>query len=244
MAVATYSRKAAHGLVKTVTKSGRYSATYHERRLYPKGDSRQTSLYLPTQALQEAASKVKAPEAYTVRVLGPASERLPRYTREQHVADRTAQLRARHEEQRRAGAAERSERLAEAELSVSVAPRDLTNYRTDTEGQARQATLSLDASSLNGALADSTYSQRLAAQELEAVLELHLTEKELRALKQRAEGIAVEDRHTLQRAQRKAQQVVAPYRKPTRGQAREEARARYQARYEAAVRRYEAAIGA
>ena len=58
-------------------------------------------------------------------------------------------------------------------------------------------------------LVDRSRLQRIAAQELEEILLLHLTEKETRALKQRAEGEAVTDRHTLNRAQRKAQAALA-----------------------------------
>jgi hypothetical protein len=59
-------------------------------------------------------------------------------------------------------------------------------------------------------LADRTRLQRLAAQELEEALVLHLTEKETRALKLRAEGLPQDGGkvETLRRAQRKAQAAL------------------------------------
>lgn len=218
MATATYSRKAAHGLVKTVTKSSRYSATYHERRLYPKGDERQSSLYLPTPELQAAAAKVKAPERNTVRVLGPVNERLPRHTREAAVNDRLVELNREHDAQQRAES-KRSylQRLAHAELSASGSLAAERHTRKQLQRNYAQDYVQLDSNVggtdddpiyLQDTLGDESRTRRLAAQELEEVLVLHLTEKEVRALKQRAEGVAVEDRHSLQRAQRKAQAAL------------------------------------
>lgn len=56
---------------------------------------------------------------------------------------------------------------------------------------------------------DNRWQQQLAADELQGWLVLHLTEKEVEAIEQRAHGEAVTDRHTLARAQRKAQAAMA-----------------------------------
>lgn len=58
-------------------------------------------------------------------------------------------------------------------------------------------------------LVDRRRLQQVAAQELEEILELNLTEKEVRSLRQRANRTAVTDRHTLKRAQAKAQAALA-----------------------------------
>lgn len=55
---------------------------------------------------------------------------------------------------------------------------------------------------------DPRWAQELAAAELREVLLLHLTAKEVEALEQRANGEAVTDRHTLARAQCKAQAAL------------------------------------
>jgi len=56
---------------------------------------------------------------------------------------------------------------------------------------------------------DNRWQEQLAAAELQDWLVLHLTAKEVEALGQRAHGEAVTDRHTLARAQRKAQEALA-----------------------------------
>ena len=220
MATATYSKKASHGLVKTVTKSGRYSATYHERRLYPKGDQRQSSLYLPTPELQAAAAAIQPPVDTAPRVLGPANQRLARYSREQAVQDRLTELNQEHARQQR-GESKRVYlgRLAHAELSASGSLAAERHARKEIQRNYAQDHVQLDANIggtdsdpllLQDTIGDSDRLQRLAAQELEEVLVLHLTEKEVRALKLRADGLPQEDAagYTLQRAQRKAQAAL------------------------------------
>ena len=58
---------------------------------------------------------------------------------------------------------------------------------------------------------DNRWQEGLALSELQGWLVLHLTAKEVEALEQRAHGEAVADRHTLARAQRKAQEALAAH---------------------------------
>jgi hypothetical protein len=140
------------------------------------------------------------PEAKpTLTVLGEVT-RLPRQTKELAVAQETGnwqrQLTSRKHRAERAG------QLAEAELSVWADHSSTWKLQQELEGRNDRACDDLDSCDEP---ADTTRESELAAAELRDWLVLHLTAKEVEALEQRANGDVVTDRHTLARAQRKAQ---------------------------------------
>lgn len=204
------------GYAQIVDRDSRHNATYKYSKIYSRVGSAPVT---PHPRLQQAAAALKAPADTTPRVIGPASEKLPRYKREQAVEDRLDELKRRHDSQRRA---KRNhvylDRLAHSELSASGSLAAERHVRKETEGRTQQDLVQLDTNVggtdsdpvlLQDTIGDRSRLQQLALAELEEVLALHLTEKEVRALKQRADGIAVTDRHTLKRAQLKAQAALA-----------------------------------
>ena len=204
------------GYAQIVDRDSRHNATYKYSKIYITLGSEPVT---PHPRLQQAAAALKAPADTTPRVIGPANERLPRYKREQAVEDRLNELKKEHERQKR-GEAKRIylDRLAHAELSASGSLAAERHVRKEVQYNQAQDHVQLDTNIggtdsdpvlLQDTIGDRSRLQQIALAELEEILELHLTEAELRALRQRAAGVAVDRRDTLQRAQRKAQAALA-----------------------------------
>jgi hypothetical protein len=82
-------------------------------------------------------------------------------------------------------------------------------YDSRVDGYRRRAGVLQNFAEVDAA--DTRWQEGLAVAELQGWLVLHLTAKEVEALEQRAHGEAVADRHTLARAQRKAQEALAAH---------------------------------
>ena len=139
---------------------------------------------------------------------------LPRSTKadalRRETAAWTARLRKRNAEKAPAWAAQ----LAEAELSSWShweLERTVRGHQDDTHRNLDRVVGQDEAGNdltHHEVVGDRRWAEELAAAELREVLLLHLTAKEVEALEQRANGEAVTDRHTLARAQSKAQAAL------------------------------------
>lgn len=128
---------------------------------------------------------------------------LPRHTRERciHQEARIWEVRLANRQRNTAGAVE----LAKAELTWSASTVDAWEFQQRCEGRHQRCTVQLD---LSTELADHRDQQWRDADALLDLLRQHLTRLELEAIQQRADGVAVRDRHCLARARRKAQAAL------------------------------------